>query len=158
MSGPLVIGIGNALRGDDAIGLRVAAALRGRAGDNLRVHESNGDLTQLLDDFASTQDLVLVDAIVSGREAGEVCSFDLSRDPLPVEAQPNSSHVFSLAQVVEMARTLGRLPARVHLVGIEIGSVRTGAPMGEAIESAVDVAVERVHAHLRADPKDPTHA
>lgn len=141
-----VIGLGNRWRGDDAAGLEVAAALR--------VLEFEGDPVALIDRWRPTDDVVLVDAVVSGSPPGTVHRVDASHDPLPSAFARSSTHVFSVAEAIELARALDRMPRRLRIYGIEGEDFGHGAPLMPAIRQAVDVVVGELRAQLIAPRRE----
>ena len=69
-----VIGIGNPLRGDDAIGLLVARRVRELADPEVEVMELEGEPARLIDAWQGAGLAVVVDAVKTGAPAG-------NRDP-----------------------------------------------------------------------------
>ena len=118
MSGRLLIGLGNELRGDDAAGLLVARAARGRAA-GIDVVESGGEPIDLLDSWEGFDDVVVADAVSSGAEPGTVHRIDAAAGPLPTPFASPSTHALGLAEAVELGRALDRLPTRLVVFGIE---------------------------------------
>jgi hydrogenase maturation protease len=143
----IVIGVGNAWRRDDAAGLAVARLLRGTVPAGVEVLEQEGEPAALLDAWDGAGAVWLVDAVSSGAEAGTVHRLDASEDALPATLFRASSHLLGLADAVELARALGRLPARVVVFGIEGGRFEAG----EGLTPAVAAAVERVAGAVRAE-------
>lgn len=144
MGETLVIGVGNSMRGDDAVGPVVAASLGAQT--NARVIVSDGDPGVLIELWEEAGRVVIVDAMASGRTAGDVLVFDASSTPLPAEMRLGSSHHLGVAEAVELARAIERLPESVIVVGIEGGSFEMGADLSPAVLSAVPsavIAVER---------------
>ena len=125
----LVVGVGNRWRGDDAAGLAVAEAAGGVA------HE--GDGTGLLDRWAGAGDVVVVDAAAVGGSPGAIRRFDAVAGPLPVHTMSSSTHHFGLAEAIELARELGRLPERLEVYAIEGADFSAGAPLSPAVARAV---------------------
>jgi hydrogenase maturation protease len=150
----LVIGVGNSWAGDDAAGIVVARALRGRLPAGVALIEHEGEPTALLDRWDAAGLAVVVDATSGGGPAGAVRTFDATDTPLPAGMAGTSTHAFSVAQAVELARTLGRLPRKLVVVGIEGRSFEAGAVPGPAVMAAVNAAadevLECVERHLRA--------
>ena len=137
------MGIGNAWGGDDAAGVEVARALH-RSEPSARVVEYGGEPSGLIEAWREADDVVLVDAVSSGARPGTVHHVDLNAGPLLPEMGEASTHHLGLADAVELARVLGRLPARLELYGIEGRDFDTGA----ALTPEVRDAVERVVAEL----------
>ena len=129
---PLLIGVGNAWRGDDAAGLVLARRLGGLA------HE--GDGLALVDAWAGARHVVVVDAAASGAPPGTVHRFDASA-PLPARALRSSTHALGLAEAVELARALGRLPERLEVYAIEGADFAVGAGLTPAVAAAVEQCV-----------------
>lgn len=142
----LVIGIGHPFRGDDAAGPRVAEALAGIPGLDTLVHHGEG--SDLMARWQGFDRVVLVDAMVSGVAPGTIRRWDALAEQLPAALFPKSSHVFGLAEAVEMARLLGRLPKVLTVIGIE----GRDFAMGAAMIPEVAAAVEQVVAELRLNP------
>lgn len=138
MSATVVVGVGNLWRGDDAAGLEVARRVRRAAPTGVEVLEREGEPSGLLPTFERAVRLVLVDAISSGAPAGTVHRLDASAVPVPASLYRASSHHFSLAETIELARALGKLPARTVLYGIEGQQFAAGAPMSGEVEDALD--------------------
>jgi hydrogenase maturation protease len=138
----LVIGVGNSMRGDDAVGPIVAARLG--ATEGTRVLVSDGDPGVLIDLWEGVGRVVIVDAMASGRPAGDVIVFDASTTPVPAGTSLGSSHHLGVAEAVELARALERLPETVIVVGVEGGSFATGAGLSPAVRRAVPLAVAAV--------------
>jgi hydrogenase maturation protease len=154
----LVVGVGNADRGDDAAGLIVARIARERLARSAAVAhcECGGDITVLLDRWRGVDTALIVDAVHSGAAPGRVHRFDASRRALPAPLQRRSTHVFGVAQVVELGRALGCLPRRVIVYGIEAGSVAHAEPPSQAVVSAAAVVAQRiVRAARRAAARVP---
>jgi hydrogenase maturation protease len=127
---PLLIGVGNAARGDDAAGLLAARALGGI--------ELEGDPSALIDLVDGVDEVIVVDAVRSGAPAGTVHRFDVSERPLPATVRSSAStHLVGLADAIELARALGRLPPRAIVYGIEGERFDTGAPVSAAVADAI---------------------
>ncbi len=139
----LVIGIGNADRGDDAVGLIVATKVRDAAPAGVTVTELGGDQLGLLDAWDGAEDVCVVDAICSGGEPGSVRRFDASA-PLGACFRHPGTHMFSLSDVIELARALHRLPVRLEGYGIEGASFELGGPLSPEAEGAARTVAERI--------------
>ena len=135
----LVIALGNALRGDDAVALAVARRLEG-----VRVLVTEAEPTRLIDAWDGADPVVLVDAAGAGGHPGRIHTIDLAREALPSALAHGSTHHFSLADTVELARALGRLPEHAYVVAVEGECFDTGAPLSPAVEAAVPAAAEEV--------------
>lgn len=141
----LVVGVGNAHRGDDAVGLEVARALQTRRPEGVTVVPSDGEPASLLELFSDFDRVVLVDAIDAGCEAGTVLSFDAAESALPtVFSGGTSTHALGLAEAIELARNLDRLPAATRVFGIQAKHFEPGAPMSPAVEQAVSETADRI--------------
>jgi hydrogenase maturation protease len=144
----MVIGVGNAYRGDDAAGLVVARRLRERG---VAALEQEGEPVALLEAFADRDAVVLVDAVRSGAAPGTLHRADVSDAPLPAElAGPSSTHLLGVGEAIELARALDRLPARIVLLGVEGERFTAGEGLSPAVAAAVEPLVEAVLAELRA--------
>jgi hydrogenase maturation protease len=140
----LLIGAGNELRRDDAAGLEVARRLRGREG--LEVREARGDLSGLADLWTRRSRVVVVDAARSGAPAGTIHRFDATRQRLPAALSRGSTHALGVAEAIELARALGRMPARLIVYGIEGRDFSAGEGLSDGVATAVEEAAARIAA------------
>jgi hydrogenase maturation protease len=130
------------MRGDDAAGPELARRLRER-GAPLEAVEHEREPSDLIELWDGAALAFVVDAVVSGGRPGRVHRLEVGPDPLPAaHAATASSHAFGLREVVELARTLGRLPERLVVYGIEGESFEAGTPLSPAVSAAVDEVAE----------------
>lgn len=166
LGGVLVVGLGSADRGDDAVGPVVAClvsdVVADRGIEDVRVvrHE---DPTALIDLWSDAGLVVVVDAVVSGQDAGtiHVLETGAGEQALPASAWSGAgragTHGFGLAASVELARALRRLPPRLVLLGIEAACFDHGAPLSGPVAAAVDRAVTTVLDVLAGLPSSNAH-
>jgi len=143
VSVPLVIGIGNPDRGDDAAGPLVADAVTSLRPDIDVVRLS--DPLALVDLLAGRHLVIVVDAALTGRPPGTVGVLDVSDSPLPGERRGSttSSHGLSLGDAIELARALGRLPDRLLVVVVEGDAVELGqAPQPIVLASVTEATTQ----------------
>ncbi len=128
----LILGCGNRERSDDAAGLLVPGC---------RPVQNPLDL---MEEWQGHDDVVVVDAVVSGAPPGTIIEWDAISCPLRAVEFRCSTHGFGVAEAVELARALGRLPAKLTIFGIEGRDFTPGgAPSVEVLE-----AVERLAARF----------
>ena len=136
-----VIGLGNALRGDDAVGLVVARRVRELL-PGADVLEPSGEPTGLLDALGDgVEHVVLVDAVALGRAAGHRPPSRCQRGRAGRSSATSSTHALGLAEAIELGRALGRLPARLLVYGVEGRSFELGARLSPAVARAADALV-----------------
>lgn len=145
----LLIGIGTPDHGDDAAGLLVAERVRALASPRtVTVRELVGDELGLLDLWDGARQAYVVDAVRSGGSPGAIYRFDGAR-PLADEFARASTHSLSLADVIELARAMGRLPGRLVGYGIEGARWELGAPVSPPVMAAVAAVTRRLCLELR---------
>jgi hydrogenase maturation protease len=146
----LVVGIGNPDRGDDGFGRAVVQRLRGRVPSTVHIVERSGDPLALIEDWNGIPFVIAVDAVALITEPGRVQRLDLSNSPLPVGFAPRSSHAFGVAETIELARNLNRLPPHLVAYLVEGEQFETGTPLSPAVADAVEDVAERVVVELSA--------
>ena len=152
MSATRIIGIGNLYRGDDAAGVLAARRLKDLVGRRADVIEAEAAGLDVLDLMQGAGAVILIDAARSGRAPGTVHRFDASAGPLSRSLFPHSTHVLSVVDAIEMGRTLGMLPPRLIVYGLEIEDTTAGRALTRAVARAVDELVERVLRELESLP------
>ncbi len=147
-TGVVIIGVGNELRSDDALGILAARELRWRVPAGVRVVEASGEGATLIDLWYGAAELILIDAVRSSSPPGTIRCIDLSAQNLPRSMSVRSSHAFGVAEAVATARELGILPPRVHLVGIEGENFSPGAGLSPSVRSRLGDVVHDVLAAI----------
>ena len=139
----LIVGLGNAVCGDDAAGLVTASALE-RVLPDARVLAWEGEPIGLLDVWENESECIVIDAVVAAMHPGRVVRFDASADEIPAVYTRRGTHAMGVGEAIEVARALGRLPARLLFYGIEGVAFGAGDPMSAAVARAVSEVVDRV--------------
>jgi len=142
----LVIGVGNALRRDDAAGLALVDRLAGLAPPRLALGRLDGEGVRLLELWDGFDDVVLVDAALGAGPAGRVVELDGTL-PLPA-GLCRSTHAFGVAEALALARVLDRVPRRVTVLAIVGASFGYGAGLSPPVRAAV----ERLAVRLAGEP------
>jgi hydrogenase maturation protease len=150
----LVVGVGNADRGDDAVGPIVARELAGRLPGDVTIVARGGDMLSLVEDWAGHAAVVIIDAAAPMGLPGAIHRIDLRTDELPRDISMTSSHSFGVSEALDLARALGGAPECFVVYAVEGLSFDHGAPVTSEVMAAVDEATELVVsevARLRRD-------
>ena len=137
-----MIGVGNPTRGDDAAGLEVARRVR-----CAETHQTASGSYELMDVWDGADEVIVVDAARSGAPAGTIHRFDAHDGAMPGGVLATSTHSVGVMETIEMARSLGRLPERVVVYGIEVSNLSPGVGLSDQVEEAVnELVIEIDHA------------
>jgi len=115
----LVLGIGNPILSDDAVGIKIAQRLE-VAKPDVTVEQTNEAAIALLDLITDYDKLIIIDSIKTKQgKAGELYKLNLE------DFRPNkdftSSHGMDIATAFEVGRSLGcRMPQSVSIYAIEV--------------------------------------
>jgi len=150
----VVIGVGNRYRGDDAAGLEVVRLIQDAALTGVEVIEVEGDSTSLLDAWGDAETVYVVDAVSSGAEPGAQYRFDTAIGPAPGQFHHRGTHAFSVADVIELARAIDRLPMRLIVYGIEGNEFGFGNALAPAVAVAVRATADRLLVELHEGGRD----
>ncbi|MFI9650675.1 hydrogenase maturation protease [Streptomyces sp. NPDC052040] len=145
----VVIGVGNPLRGDDGVGPAAVEALRGRVPDGTVLTVSDGEPARMLDVWRGADTVVVVEALrAQSARPGELHTLTAA-DAASRTAATASTHALGLAECLALAEVLGQLPQRLVVHAVEVADVELGAPLSEAVRSALPDLVDRVAASVR---------
>jgi hydrogenase maturation protease len=153
----LVLGLGNDILTDDAVGLQVVRGLCGHVRDlpGVDVQETTEMGLALLDFVVGYDDLVLVDSVHTGKfppgylhELG-----DEELKTMPVMAP----HFFGVGETLALGRKLGmKVPERARVLAVEVADPFTvSTEMTPALQAALPRLVERVLEMLRDLGRQP---
>lgn len=136
-----IIGLGNLMRGDDAVGLLAASRLRQELGDRAEVIEAEMAGVDIVELMKGVRVAILIDAARSGQRSGTIHRLDASTGPIGVGMFPSSGHALGVSEALELARVLGVLPKTVIVYGIEVGHTEAGQPLSPQVAKALDEVV-----------------
>jgi hydrogenase maturation protease len=140
----VIVGLGNACRGDDAAGLLAARELSRLSRGRFAVCEHEGDGLALLELWDSAAAVILIDAVHSGGRPGAIHRFDATSKRVPYAEWRHSTHAFGAGEAIELARALNRLPTRLIVYGIESRNFTPGSAVSPPVERAIPKVVRRV--------------
>jgi hydrogenase maturation protease len=147
----LVLGLGNILLGDDGVGVHVVRRLATEPALPPGLQPLDGGTMgfRLMDVFAKSDAILLVDAVQLGGRAGTIRL--LETDELNRHVRRGgrvSAHEAGLVDLLTLARLEGCTPARVALLGIEPQSIdwdeALSPPVTDALPAACRLAIKTV--------------
>jgi hydrogenase maturation protease len=146
VSDTFVIGVGNSFRGDDGAGPAVAHGLLDEICARVRAYE--GEPVGLIEEWTGAGEVIVVDAVSSGAPAGTIHRLDPLAEPIPAALSRGSTHAFGLAETIELARAIDRLPRRLTVYGIEGERFAAGRELSPAVAAAVQAVEHELRGRL----------
>ena len=148
MSSTLILGMGNPILSDDGIGLYVAERLQeGSLPEGVEVQMSEVAGLRLLELLKGYDKVVIVDALRSGREPGDVVRYDAG--DFKGGHRYGSAHSIGLDTALALGRELGmHMPGDVTVFAVEADDVET---FGEEFSPPVAAAAQKVIEMVRAE-------
>lgn len=143
-----VIGVGNAFRGDDAAGLETIARLETLHIDGIDLCCQSGEGTSLMMAWQDVPAIIIIDAVSSQSQPGTIFKFEAHQEKIPTKFFHYSTHNFSVAEAVELARTLDQLPDKLIIYGIEGANFAAGAGLTIEVDKAIDQLIDRLLADI----------
>ena len=140
----LIIGIGNEFRSDDGVGLAVARSLVGLLPKNAKIIEESGEGASLMNAWSDVDGVIIIDAVKSGALPGRIHQLDATKETVPTGYFNYSSHAFGVAEAIEISRTLGNLPATLHIYGIEGKSFSSGTELSPEVRRSAEEVKDRI--------------
>jgi hydrogenase maturation protease len=114
-----IIGIGSPVAGDDLGWLAIGWLHHARLDRHADLVTLDRPGTALLDHMQPGSQVILIDAMDADLAPGTI--LELPLEDLIITARPPSSHEFGLAETLALAKALGTLPHRCHVIGIQMG-------------------------------------
>lgn len=157
----VVVGIGNPGRGDDGVGPLVAARVAALHLPGVEV-VSDAEPFDLLPLLERPGLLVVVDAIAPQASPGRVSVVPVDElagsragsraGTLAGTSGPaGGTHGFGVLETVALAGAVGRMSARVVVVGVEAAMVGHGAPLSPEVAAGLDDAVRAVQSVIAGE-------
>lgn len=106
-----------------------------------------------MDVWEKAASVILIDAAKSNAAPGTVHRFDALSTEVPSGLFHYSSHQFAVAEAIEMARVLGRLPDAMTVYGIEGEDFSYGEGLSPSVSDAIDRVESEILQRLREEPE-----
>ncbi|MGJ3349999.1 HyaD/HybD family hydrogenase maturation endopeptidase [Morganella sp. Je.2.23] len=147
----LVLGTGNILLTDEAIGVHIAQALADRyiLPDYVDVMDGGTAGMELLGSMAGCDHLIITDAIVTMKSVPGTIRILRDEEVPALFTNKISPHQLGLSDVLSALRFTGEFPAKLTLVGVVPASLEPGIGMTPLLETVVEPALQQVLAILR---------
>ncbi len=140
-----VIGIGNRLRGDDAIGPVIIEHLeRRKEKERLALIDAGGDAFAVLDHLLGDSPVLIIDCARMGLEPGQVRVFDVDEVTLGKLDKMVSLHSYGFAQIYTMARQLGPV-APCKIIGVEPLEAAFDKPLSQKVKNSIPAIIEMIY-------------
>src|SRR3972149_1561932 len=143
----LIIGMGQELRGDDAVGLEVVKRWQAdypETAQNAEVVVEPAPLPglSLLSSLECVDAAILVDAVQSGAAPGSLHLLE-GEDLAGFGGDGRSAHGWGVAETLMLGQDLygEKMPKQICLLAVEAGGMDLGGPMSAAVQAAVPPAV-----------------
>lgn len=157
----LLIGVGNEFRQDDGVGLAIVRSLRSRLLVQIAAMttmiEASGEGAALLEAWQGFDRVYLFDAVASGATVGTIHRIAAHQETVPTAFFHYSTHAFSVAEAVELARSLQQLPPELILWGVEGKHFAMGLGLSPDVEQAVETIVQAMLIELEQFSLEPCH-
>jgi hydrogenase maturation protease len=144
----LVVGVGNEYRSDDGVGILIAREIREKHLGSVTVKEESGEGTALMEAWKGFETVILIDAISSASKPGTIVTIDAGKKNVPAKFFHYSTHAFSIAEAIELARELKTLPPHVLLFGIEGASFQAGVGLSRTVQESAKNVVSQIMQHI----------
>ncbi len=149
--GVVVLGIGNPMRRDEGVGVRVVERLRAhyRFPDSVRLIVGGIRGIGLVDHFSPDVHVVLVDAILAPYAPGTLIRLT-GEEVVETATRPLAVHQAGAAELLTWARALGRWPASLVVWGMVPACVDLGSELSPPVAAQLDALVAAVAREVHA--------
>ncbi|MCU0800117.1 MAG: hydrogenase maturation protease [Candidatus Thermoplasmatota archaeon] len=147
MTGTIIVGIGNPILGDDAVGIHVVRALKEKGvGPDMVIEEAYTGGMNLLDLIIGYDRAILVDSIsIPEKEVGDVLVMDPRKMGSSHSANP---HDVSFTEALELVQRMGAegIPKEIALVAVNIEpSFDFSATLSPGVKGAIPKAISEIN-------------
>lgn len=160
----LVLGIGNLLLSDEAVGVRIVEALeqRYRLPAYVEVLDGGTSGMELMEVMADRDHLIVADAVLTGSAPGSVEVLHDEEIPA-LFTRKVSPHQLGLCDVLMALRLTDEFPQRLTLVGVVPESLQPGIGLTTVVSQAIEPALAQVlvalqHSGVVAQPREVADA
>jgi hydrogenase maturation protease len=144
----LILGLGNELLSDDAVGIVAVRVLQERLKDRADVVESSLSGMALLELFIGYERAIIIDAVKTGQSPPGTI-YELNPSDLGTVAAP-SPHYAGLPELLATAKTLTLdFPPKIKIFALEVEDPYTiGKGLSAPVQQALDRLIQQVERQL----------
>lgn len=160
LPGTLVIGLGNPLRGDDGIGVRVVQELASRRlPPDVEVLDGGTQGLGIVNELEGRERVILVDAANVGASPGCFVRFTLDQALLVGADEHLSVHAAGLRDALLLAQALDMLPDELVVYGVQPANMAWETGLSPAVEASLPDLISALLAevgksHQPSEPSD----
>ncbi len=149
----LILGVGNVLLGDDALGVRVVESLRGRENlpPGVTIIDGGTDGLGLIPVISQYRRVICVDAVLIDAQPGTLRRLTWGDFQVVAQSAPLSLHQSDLGSALQLAEALGCLPPGLVIFGVQPESMEWDCPLSPAVERALPGVIEAVLTEIRRE-------
>jgi hydrogenase maturation protease len=149
----LIAGIGNILLQDDGLGPQAVARLQSEYefSDRVELLDIGTPTLDFVDYLRDREVVILIDALASGGEPGEILTFDKERLKAFLPGMRLSAHQPCLHETLHAAETADIQLKEVLLIGVVGSHFDVGTELGPEVSRAMPEALTRVVEHVRRE-------
>jgi len=145
-----IIAVGNPAYGDDGIGAAVLEALRSDGLEpGVELIDVQTDALAMIDHFTADGTHVIIDAAGMGETPGSVVRFTPDEVRLRINWDHLSMHGFGLAETFALAASIGEMPVKVVIIGVEPEIVEFDRGLSAAVAAAIPEIVSLIQTEVR---------
>lgn len=147
----IILGLGNMLYGDEALGVHAAQKLwqEWDFPEYVDVVDGGTQGHGLLTYVEQAHSLLILDAVDMNLTPGQVIVREGKEIPMYLTSQKVSPHQNSFSEVLALAELRGRLPARLTLAGMQPQSLIMGAPLSGVVQEHMKLLTQTALSVLR---------
>lgn len=147
----VVIGFGNLLMGDDAVGIHIVRELAALSlPSDVELVDGAVASFEALSDARDADEIIIADALTGGGQPGDI--YQITPDDLGEVAAAGSFslHQFSLTEALYLTKQAGPMPP-VIIYGVEPGAVELTLELSPPVQAAAKRTAQLIAAYLRGD-------
>lgn len=146
----LVLGVGNLLLSDEAVGVRIVEALEQRYTFSPQIDIVDGGTCglELMEAMANRDHLIVADAVLTGQAPGTVTILRDGEVPA-LFTRKISPHQLGLSDVLMALQLTDEFPQKLTLIGVEPASLDVHIGLTETVQQALEPALRHVVAVLQ---------
>lgn len=133
----LIVGLGNLIMSDDGVGIHLIRELQKIKVipiKDIPLLEVGTSPLYYLEEICKAETLIVIDAVKGGKKAGDIYCF--KEDDLNINSNPiRNFHDCSILEVIDLARELTKLPAKVIIYGIEPENIEAGEELSLSVQN-----------------------
>lgn len=147
-----ILGVGNILRGDDGVGIKIVEELKEKSlPSNIKVLELGTGGLKIIHKLEEFERVLIIDSVKMNSEPGDFRFFSPSE--VKFLKKSDGTHGTSIMEIIKISENLGFSPDEITILGIQPKNQKLGTDLSDEVEEKIPKIIDSIFEKLEIKVK-----